>query len=377
MASEPIDDAAPTERATSTAKHSPFPARRSRLIERLDGATLLVSNLVNVRYLTGFTGSNAFLLVRDGMTLLLTDGRYVTQVASECPDVETAIRSVDSTMLDLLIAALQDHGVSNCLIESDTMTRALWRDLTAAADNVDFEDSTGIVAQIRAIKDQGELVQIRRSVAINEDAIRATLSKFCSSWTELEFSWQLEREIRERGGEGYSFDPIVAAGPASALPHYHPGSVVISDHSLLLIDWGTSFEGYASDLTRVVAIRSVPEKLLQIHQIVADAKQAAMETVRDGAELRTVDTAARQLIADAGFAEQFNHGLGHGFGLEIHETPFLSPAYDGQLRSGMVITIEPGIYLPGIGGVRLEDNILVTADGCERLNALPDDFLAV
>ena len=355
-----------------------FVQRRSRLVQQLAGSSMLVSNLVNVRYLTGFTGSNAFLLVNEDVTLLLTDGRYVEQAATECPDLPTAIRPVDSTMLALVADALKDNGVDNCLVEADSMSRALWRDLVAAAkDETKFEDSSGVVENLRAVKDSHELELIRRSIAINEDALKATLASYSSSWTELDFSWRLESEIRQRGGEGFSFDAIVAAGPSSALPHYHPSSALIADHALLLVDWGTSFQGYASDLSRVVAVGEVPEEIRTIHKIVADAKQAAMDTVCDGVELGVVDSAARKLIADAGYGDYYNHGLGHGFGLEIHETPFMSPAFKGQLKSGMVITIEPGIYLPQVGGVRLEDDILVTADGYERLNSLRDDFLTL
>ena len=355
-----------------------YSSRRKRLLGALDGASILVSNLVNVRYLTGFTGSNAFLLANDSTMLLLTDGRYVEQAATECPDLESRIRPVDSTMLSLVVEALLDHNVSECLIEAKSMSRALWRDLVkAGTEKVSFEDSSDIVETLRTIKDETELHRIRRSVAINEESLLATVAAFSDSWSELDFAWQLEREIRQRGGSGFSFDAIVAAGPASALPHYHPGNARLSEHDFVLVDWGTSWEGYASDLTRVIALGDVPEKIRNIHEVVSAAKQAAIDRIHDGVELRTVDDAARQLIADAGYGDFFNHGLGHGFGLEIHETPFMSPAFEGQLRAGMVITIEPGIYLPGVGGVRLEDDFLVTSDGCEKLNTLPDDFLTL
>ena len=262
------------------------------------------------------------------------------------------------------------------MIEAESMTRSLWRDLSKEiGSRIELQDSSHIVEELRAIKDEHELKSIRRSVEINEDSILATLNAYDPSWSELEFSWQLEAEIRSHGGTGFSFDAIVAAGPSSALPHYHPSDASIADHKILLVDWGTSFNGYASDLTRVVRFEDEPKKILDIHKVVSDAKQAAIETVRDGVDIREVDTAARKLIADAGYGDYFNHGLGHGFGLEIHETPFLSPAFSGTLSAGMVITIEPGIYLPGIGGVRLEDDVLVTAEGCERLNLMPDDFL--
>lgn len=339
---------------------------------------MLVSNLVNVKYLTGFTGSNAFLLANESGATLLTDGRYTEQAASECPELPLRIRPVDSTMLTLIIESLKAQKVSDCKIESESMTRGLWRDLVEGAKGeVNFLDSSGIVENLRAIKDDLELQNIRKSVAINEQIFLDTLRAFESDWSEQDFAENLEREIRGHGGDGFSFDPIVGAGPSSALPHYHTGEAIITDHAFALVDWGTSWQGYASDLTRMVAVADVPEEIKKIHAIVSDAKQAAMEVIRDGVQLREVDQAARQLIADAGYGERFNHGLGHGFGLEIHETPYMSPAFEGQLKAGMVITIEPGIYLPGMGGVRLEDDFLVTANGCEKLSSLPDDFLTL
>jgi Xaa-Pro aminopeptidase len=351
--------------------------RRQNLIEKIDGTPFLVSNLVNIRYLTGFTGSNAFLLISDTDAVLLTDGRYTEQCSSECPDLKTQIRPVDSTMLNLVSDAVNKIVASRILIESDSMTRAFWRDLVATAPATEFADSSGLVESLRAVKDDHELGLIRKSIKINEEAFQATLASCQTSWSELEFSWELEKEIRQRGGIGFSFDPIVAVGKSSALPHYHAGAAKIQDHPLVLVDWGTSFESYASDLTRVIASGKVANEIAQIRQIVADAKAAACDAVKDGAEIQAVDSAARNLISEAGYGDQFNHGLGHGFGLEIHEPPFISPAYDGTLRAGMVITIEPGIYLPGIGGIRLEDDILVTETGFERLNELPDDFFAI
>ncbi len=352
--------------------------RRQRLATCLAGQTMLVSNLVNVRYLTGFSGSNAFLLINDDVTLLLTDGRYITQAAKESPGVPTAIRPVDGTMESLIADALADHKISEVLIEAASMTLSTWRGLSKQVDDTTkLIDSSGIVEKLRSIKDQYELRLIRRSVEINEASLLATIENWSSSWSELEFSWHLEREIRHRGGNGFSFDAIVASGPSSALPHYHPTNISVSSSPFMLVDWGTSYEGYASDLTRMVAISDPPAKLSEIHRIVADAKMAAAGEVRDGVDLKTVDSAARNLIAEAGYGEFFNHGLGHGFGLEIHETPFMSPAFEGELKAGMVITIEPGIYLPELGGVRLEDDYLVTSDGCEKLSSLDDDFLSL
>ena len=355
-----------------------FEQRRHRLLQRLDGATMLVANLVNVQYLTGFTGSNAFLLVADSKFVLLTDGRYTTQVADQCPDLDVLIRPVDSSMIRLIAEAFCDLLVVECLVESDSVTRAFWSDLDSeVGKGTILQDSSGIVESLRAMKEEDELRLIRQSVQINEDAFEATLKQCDRSWSELEFSWHLEREIRQRGGAGFSFDPIVAVGSSSSLPHYHASTAKIGDDPLVLVDWGTSFHGYASDLARVISTSELSAEIKSIHRVVLEAKQAACEAVKDGVDLQKVDSAARLLISKAGFEAEFNHGLGHGFGLEIHEFPFISPAFEGQLKEGMVITIEPGIYLPGKGGVRLEDDILVTSTGFERLNRLSDEFFTI
>jgi Xaa-Pro aminopeptidase len=365
----------------STAASFDYVARRDSLWRRVSSLEtqpdcLLVSNLVNIRYLTGFTGSAAFLLLTGDRTVFLTDGRYIEQVATECPGLETRIRPVDSSMMALICESIFESKSKACMIESDSMTRAFYRDLSSGlGGQVELLDSTGLVETLRSKKDSAELNLIRKSVEINEAALLSTLEKMQRSWTELDFAWQLEREIRERGGAGFSFEPIVAAGPAAARPHYHAGATRLFEHQFFLVDWGTEYKGYASDLTRMVCIGSVPEKILEIHGIVAEAKKAAAATLKAGVELKTVDAAARSVIKDAGYGDQFNHGLGHGFGLEIHETPFMSPAFDGTFVEGVAVTIEPGIYLPGIGGVRLEDDFVVTEAGCEKLNALPDDFL--
>jgi len=354
-----------------------FASRRKRLLKQTSGTAdgVLVSNLINVRYLSGFSGSNAFLLFDSNGCTLLTDGRYTDQAAQQCPDLPTLIRPIDASMTQLVSGTIADSPAKTVLIESDHLTRALHRDLEKSVRPKTLTDSSGIVEGLRCIKDEQEIALVRKSVEINEAACMATMDAFNSSWTEQQLAWHLEKEIRSRHGDGFSFDPIVAAGPSSALPHYHPGATSIADHGFFLLDWGSNYRGYASDLTRMVAVKNVPDEIREIHKVVAAAKAAAITAVKDGALLKDVDAAARNLIAEAGFGERFNHGLGHGFGLEVHETPFMSPAFEGQLAASMVITIEPGIYLPGIGGVRLEDDILVTENGCEVLNCLPDDFM--
>ena len=192
--------------------------------------------------------------------------------------------------------------------------------------------------------------------------------------SEAEIGFELENQMRKQGAEKCSFEPIVAAGPSSALAHYHGQRKSIGEHEFLLLDWGTQLDGYASDLTRMIFWGEIDPRMEEIYNVVLAAQTAAINEIREGAEFTAIDHAARSVIAEAGYGDQFSHGLGHGIGLEIHEHPFLSPAFQGKLEAEMVITIEPGIYLPGVGGVRIEDDVLVKPDGFEILSKLPRSF---
>lgn len=351
-----------------------YPTRRDNLRLLLRNQTcqnFLVTNITNVGYLTGFSGSSAYLLVTPQEEILLSDGRYTEQIASECPDLEVEIRPVDSTMMKLLVDVLKKTAINKIQIESDSITRAFSNQLDTELPDVELFDSQGVISTLRAIKDNFEIETIKRSIEINEQVFTHLVDNLSADQTEKQLGHQLESQMRMRGAEKCSFEPIVAAGPSSALAHYHGRDVAIGEHEFLLLDWGTQFNGYASDLTRMIFWGQPHEKMAEIYTIVLAAQTAAIEAIRDGAELTHIDHAARSVIASAGYADQFNHGLGHGIGLEIHEQPFLSPAFEGKVAAGMVITIEPGIYLPGIGGVRIEDDVLVTESGFEVLSRLP------
>jgi Xaa-Pro aminopeptidase len=354
-----------------------FANRRQRLRRALKQHSVqagLITNPVNVRYLTGFTGDSSYLLLDQRHELLLSDTRFAAQIAEECPGWDVEIRDASLTIDQLAIKAVEKWRPRSLMVESDHLTKSSYDLLVAGFKSTKVQDSTSLVAALRAIKDRTEIAAIRRSIKVAEDAFRAICAQLDANQTERDVAARLEYEIRTMGGEGCSFPPIVGVGARAALPHGRPGDTKIGASAMVLMDWGATVCGYMSDLTRVISTGKISPKFQRIYSIVRRAQQAAIGRIRPGAKLKTVDAAARSIIADEGFGKYFGHGLGHGFGLEIHELPRLSPAGEGTLEAGMVVTVEPGIYLPGWGGIRIEDDVLVTRDGHEVLTTLPGDL---
>ncbi|MFP6678431.1 MAG: M24 family metallopeptidase, partial [Pirellulaceae bacterium] len=253
-------------------------------------------------------------------------------------------------------------------VETDTLTVATYDDISVALTGVELVSTSDLVANLRQIKDRSEVQAIRASIRLAEKAFAVIRASLRPDQTEREIAFALEHQIRLLGGDGCSFEPIVAAGHRAALPHAHPQDRVIGDDDLLLIDWGALRQGYMSDLTRVLVTGRISPKLERIYGVVLNAQRRAIESIRPGISTGEVDFAARSVIQDAGFGPKFGHGLGHGFGLEIHENPRMAPNQPQVLKVGMVITVEPGIYIPKWGGVRIEDDVLVTKDGHEVLS---------
>lgn len=264
--------------------------------------------------------------------------------------------------------------VKSVAIEADALTLQMATMLEDALPNVNLEPTAGLISKLRAIKDAGEIEAIRHAIAIAQqtfDIIRASLRP---EQTEQEIANAIDHNIRLLGGSGCSFTPIVGVGPQAALPHANPGKSRVADNPLLLIDWGARANLYISDLTRVLFTGKPTTKHRRIYETVLKAQTKAIAAIKPGALMKDVDQAARGVIADAKHAKHFGHGLGHGIGLQVHEQPRLSPISDEPLQVGMVVTVEPGIYLPGWGGVRIEDDVLVTKDGHEVLSSTPKDF---
>lgn len=332
---------------------------------QLDG--LLVTGLVNVRWLTGFTGSSAAVVVgRDGLRRFLTDFRYLTQAADE---VDAAYeREIGQDLLELAVARLPEGRLG--FDDAQMSVKAHARLERLLPEGIELAAAGGLIEELRFVKDPGELAKLRAAAALADEALTDVLTRGLAGRTELDVAVDLEFTMRRLGAQSASFPPIVAAGPHGALPHAQPRKQEIPNGTLVVIDWGAMLDGYASDCTRTFATGDLDLRDRAVYEKVLEAQEAALAAVRPGLTGREVDAVARDIIDAAGHAEHFGHGLGHGVGLEIHEGPRLSKQGDVALRPGMVVTVEPGIYVPGAVGVRIEDLVAVTDDGHEVLNGL-------
>lgn len=342
--------------------------RLAALGERLD-APLLVTDLTNIRYLTGFDSSNAALVVQPGgETTLYTDFRYA-EAAREVPDVKVEMtkRALVRDIASRLPARVQ--------FEADALPYAQWQYLSEGSS--ELVPTRGIVAEVRGAKDAEEVAKLRRACEI-ADAGLATLAR--EQWTgrtELDLAWRLRELLHQHGADELSFDSIVASGANGAKPHAHPTDSVVERGTLVTVDWGVRVDGYNSDCTRTYSTGDLPDRLREIYELCLEAQIRACENIKAGMTGVEADALAREPIADAGFAEHFGHGLGHGIGLDVHEAPRLSTESDDLLREGHAVTIEPGIYVEGLGGVRIEDLAIVRADGVEILTGLPKTLTEV
>lgn len=351
---------------------SRYEERRQRLARLLNDAdALLVTNFTNVTYLTGFSGDDSYLLVSDREAVIISDFRYVEQLASECPGLRTHIRTTAVKMPDAVAEVIASAKIGRLAIEADSLSVSVYNHLTGKLPKVAMRPTSGLVEQLCEIKDAEEVVQLRRAIECAEQAFELLKAKVRRDRTEKELADELDFQQRKLGAERSSFPTIVAAGPRAALPHARPTDAMIGDAELLLVDWGAVCGQYGSDLTRVLVAARISPKLEQIYGLVLKAQQRAIEAIAPGKTGREIDAVAREVIASGGHGEHFGHGLGHGIGLNVHEGPRLAVTNDKPLAAGMVVTVEPGIYLPGWGGIRIEDDVLVTDTGHEVLTQCP------
>lgn len=357
---------------------SRFPARREalrRLLVEKSIAALLVTDERNVTYLTGFTGDSSYLVVQPDRELLLTDGRYTQQLAEECPGLELAVRAPGTQLPNFTAETLATLGLSSLAIEADVMTVGAYEKLREKLKTVQLAHSSGLVESLREIKDETEVAAIREAVQIAETAFGIIRGSLKLGQTEKAVADALEYQIRLCDGTCGAFPSIIGVGPRAALPHGRPiRESKIGDFDFVLIDWGARGRLYHSDLTRVLVTGKLSPQLQNVYGVVLRAQQAAIAAIRPGAILKEVDATARKIIDDAGYKDAFNHSLGHGIGLAVHEQPRLAPDQNKPLKPGMVVTVEPGIYLSGWGGVRIEDDVLVTEDGCEVLTSVAKEL---
>ena len=345
-------------------------ARRDRVVDALrerglDG--LLVTTLVNVRYLTGFTGSNGAVLVpSDGDPVLVTDGRYKDQAAEEAPGLECVITRG-------LLGEAGERMSGRWAVETHTLSV----DDHARLADVETVSGERLVESLREVKDDAEVDALRRACRISVEALEGLLAGPLEGRTEREVARDLEWRMLELGAEAIAFETILASGPNSAIPHHSPTERVLQRGDLVKADFGARVDGYHADCTRTVVLGRADDWQREVHAAVQSAQAAGVEQLREGVPVATSDEVAREVLKDAGWLEWFTTGIGHGVGLQIHEDPFVGARHPGRLARCTTVTMEPGVYVPGRGGVRIEDTVLVTGDSPEVLTPMTTDLLEI
>lgn len=339
---------------------------------------LLITRAGDVSYLTAFTGDDSAAVLGQRWAAIVTDGRFAEQARRECSDIEVHVRT--GPMPAAIASVLGGRGVRHLGVQAEAMTLQERDHLAAAIGARKIRPLTDVPGALRMVKDVGEVRAIGRAVRVAERAFRELIAPGARGLvgrTERDLAAELDHRMRTGGASGPAFETIVAAGPHSSRPHHRPGSTRIRRDQPLLIDWGAVVDGYCSDLTRVVFTGRIPPKIAEVYEVVRRAQAAGIAAASVRAACGTVDAAARRVVEAGGYGEQFVHGLGHGLGLAVHEQPVLDRGVRRRLRAGMVVTVEPGVYLPGIGGVRIEDDVLVTARGGRRISTLPRAMAAM
>ncbi|WP_245561528.1 M24 family metallopeptidase [Actinomycetospora chiangmaiensis] len=369
----------------TTARPRPHPAgtrRRDalRAVLRETGVeALLVTDLVNVRYLTGFTGSNAALLVHaedtadaEDRTVLATDGRYTTQAAAESPDLRLLVERQCAPEL-LAVTTAGRVGFDSAQVTVDA------HDVLLAAARGELVRAPGLVERLRAVKDDAEIDALRLACAAGDAALAGAIADgvLAPGRTERDVAHELEERMVAAGATGPSFETIVAAGANSAIPHHRPSDAPLAAGDLVTMDFGALVDGYHSDMTRTVLLGPVADWQREIYGLVDAAAAAGRSALRPGVATSAIDAAAREVVTAAGYGERFVHPVGHGVGLVIHEAPAMSSTATATLEAGMTVTVEPGVYLPGRGGVRIEDTLVVTDSGAEPLTASTRDLVVL
>ena len=354
-------------------------ARQDRLLADLATrglAALIVTDPANVRYLTGYVGSNGVALIGTGGRVLLTDSRYAVSATEQVTGAEVVIGKRD-LLADVAGRIADVAGGGAIGVEADSLTVARYERLTEMLGGIVTEPTRGIVEALRAVKDADEVDAMRRAAGAVDRALETVLAQGIVGRTEREVAFALHAAMLDEGAQEPSFATIVASGPRSARPHHVPGADLIPADTLVVIDLGAVVDGYCSDMTRTVATGTLPPRLAEIYRVCLDAQEAAMAAARARMGAAELDAVARARIAEGGYGDHFGHGLGHGVGMLIHERPGVRPESADALEAGMAITVEPGIYLEGEGGVRIEDLLVLTEDGSEVLSHSPKELRIV
>jgi Xaa-Pro aminopeptidase len=355
--------------------------RRARIAALLEGLTsahldgLLVTGLSNIRYLTGFSGSSALLVVTPRDVVFITDFRYQTQVAEELGDIARIVIEASSLWSGLWQQLATLNSVRVLGFETAHIQHRDFQRLVESGARWQWRPTVDLVETLRERKDADEILRIAEAAKVATRALEQTLPEVAPGMTELQVAGVLERALREQGSEGFPFPTIIASGPRSALPHARSSTRSIQSGDFLLMDFGAEVDGYCSDITRTVVVGKASDEHRAVYDVVKVANERAAGGVRAGMTGRDADAIARQYIERAGYGELFGHSLGHGIGLEVHESPRLARTAENALPENAVVTIEPGVYRPGWGGVRIEDDVVLGADGPQILTHFPRELL--
>ncbi|MFW6295095.1 MAG: M24 family metallopeptidase [Halanaerobium sp.] len=333
----------------------------------------LLTKKENIRYLSSFTGTSARILLTEHENIFITDFRYLDQASEQTEGF--IIEEISSNFMQGFAELLKNKQIKEMSFESDDINYKTYQDFQKKLELEELNAVNGIIEELRLVKEEAEVEKIKRAVEIADRGFQFLLDFIEPGKTEKEIALELEFFMKKNGGEANAFDFIVASGKRGALPHGTASNKIVEKGELITIDFGTVYQGYHSDITRTIALGEVSQKHREIYNIVLEAQLKVIEKIKAGMSCIDADKIARDFISKAGYKENFGHGLGHGIGLEIHEGPRLSYTAEGVLKKGMVVTDEPGIYISGFGGVRIEDDLLITEEGCEVLNSSPKELI--
>jgi len=349
----------------------PFQKRVHALLRTMSSRkadALLLTHPLNVTYVTGFSGEDSSLILTRNEVFLVTDGRYREQAEHEAQWLRLVLRK--GTMFRALADLFAGLRLKRVIFEADHLTYGDFESLHHSSRTT-LLPSHAVVEDLRAVKHPEEIRKIRKALAIAEESLRAVKSRIRTGMRECDLAAMLVYAMRQRGSQKDPFDVIVASGPRSSLPHAKTTTRKISKGDILIVDWGAQYRGYCSDLTRTFFVGNIPYEARHIYRTVLAAQTRAISEIRPGRGGKRIDGAARAVVRKAGYGDNFMHGLGHGIGLAVHERPSLTPSTNTRIRTGTVFTVEPGIYIPGWGGIRIEDVVLATPRGAQKLSALP------
>jgi Xaa-Pro aminopeptidase len=352
-------------------------ARLRAVLGELQLPAFLVTQTDNAGYISGFTGSSAALILTPDQAVLVTDGRYVSQAQRECPGFVVRQSEATQSLTDCVAAEIRSMALSTVGIEAASVTLQQFDALQKALEGVVLKPTTGVVETLRLVKDEGEIERIRTACGIADRAFEYIVTQIRPGIAERALAADLEYHMRKLGSEREAFDTIVASGARSALPHGRASDKLLEVGDFITFDFGARIGGYHSDLTRTVVLGTASDQQREVYQVVRDAQAAALAALRPGMTGKEADQVARDLIAARGYGDRFGHGLGHGLGRQVHDGGGLSQRIDLTLEAGMVMTVEPGVYLEGWGGVRIEDDVVVREGGVEDLTHAPKDLIEV